>query len=195
MACNIFKRVLTLLNDTNITHELKKFYNFDFLARLCTDLFHILKHNCVLCSEETGKGLFHPNLAKFDNILRKNGKKVNLLVVEQLWRKFNKLHFLNISNKALFEMTLSRFQTYINDKIKTQLQSQGFKFIELSHFHCLRYLHLPPFTISQRPVQDDLQAIRTLSYHQVRCPFFDTKYDLTTYCMHITIEKNFANSN
>ena len=167
MACSVFKRILTLLNDPNIDIGIKKFYNFDILARLCTDLFHMLNHKCDLCNKESGKGLFHPHLPKFNKILNKAGAKVNLLVVEQLWRKWNKLHFLNLSTKVLFEVTLARFQIHVNKKIKDKLQSDGYTFVDLSQFNCLRYLHLPPFTISNQPTVCDLQAIQRLSFHKV----------------------------
>ena len=167
MACSVFRRLTTLLNDPQIDIEMKKFYNFDILARLCTDLFHVLNHKCELCDAQNGKGLFHPHLTKFNKILNKGGKKVNLLVVEQLWRKWNKLHFLKLSSKQLFEVTLVRFQIHVNRKIKQHLESQGYTFVSLSVFNCLRYLHLPPFTISNKPQIVDLQTIQTLSYHKV----------------------------
>lgn len=164
MCCSIFKRLLTLISDKHLHRDMEKFFNFDILSRMCGDLFHILKHKCDLCSDIDGTGLFHPYLAKYKDILKPHKKdKVNLIVCEQLWRKWNKLHWLKVSNKSHYECTLIRFQRLINSQLFNKLKKEGYIFESLKSIYPLRSISLPPWRISQQPIIKDLQCVKTLS--------------------------------
>lgn len=175
MTCSIVRRLLSLLSKKQLDHNMAKFYNFDILSRMVSDLFHILKHQCSLCTPDDGCGLFHPYLSKFKDILKPHKQdKINLLVCEQLWRKWNKLHWLKLSNKAHFECTLSRFQNHINEGIFKKLEKDGYVFQSMQSISRLRSINMPPFRISKQPVIKDLQCVSILQKNKVS-EFFSFK--------------------
>lgn len=161
MICSIVKRLLNLLTMTLFTTSMALFYQLSFVAAFTSDLFHIKTHSCILCIQSSTESIFHPYLKKFKNILygsSNNFEKPNMLVVEQMWKKWNKLKFLKHCNRESFQLMMIVFRKHFNAKHKSKLIKQGYSFVPIS---CIPPLRQTTTTTSQLSLTN-LQAVKTL---------------------------------
>ena len=135
MMCTVHGRIKTLLasDDEIFSKGELVFWSEEWRNRLFTDAFHIRTHVCPLCDPDTG--MFHPKLRKFEALF---AGKPNHQVVEQIWKKFNKLQFMKGMCKEKFRMMLFIFQEHTNKKLKEQRLRNGYKFVPISRLTKLR---------------------------------------------------------
>ena len=92
MKCKIYGSLKIMTNRGILSTKEQEFWSSEFQQRFFTDIFHIRKHYCPLCSD-SDIGLFHPKLDKFKYIFE---IMPSHLVCEQTWRSFNKLRFMKV---------------------------------------------------------------------------------------------------
>lgn len=143
--CGLYKRIRNIINN-----EMESFAQSDhnlimaILPLMFVCQWHFDKHTEAECEL-----LFNPKSNKFKNILwsiqssshpRNDGNKnhCNGEIVEQKWRPWNKLFFVQTMNRRTFNLTMLMFQDYNNEKLFSKLSRQGFKWIPIDMVQPIR---------------------------------------------------------
>lgn len=156
MACKLLERIISLIKSKKLSHDQKKVYTSEFLSRMWIDKMHIQSHKCQkYCSNDSKVGLVHPGLPKFQNVL----SKVNGQIVEQTWKKTNRLQFMKKQSKEHYRLLLLEYKDFHNEQTRLRLENDGFSFVSIDEIQPIRdYQNIHNFAVTV----ENIRSITTL---------------------------------
>ena len=167
MMCRIYHHLETLIANERLSPLYHALWS-DLIWRAFIDIWHIFNHTDKLCKED---GIFHPTLAKFEEIIYKMEDmmtRVNDQIVEQFWSTMNASGQLKSMNKEHFLLFLLDKRSYYNKAKIEQIKKEGWTFVPLEYFTKLRDVTSETFQENAKfPTQSQLQQKKDIHLKRV----------------------------
>ena len=178
MMCRIYYRVNQLAKKGRLS-DIQMSVWFDLIWRAFIDLWHIATHTDKLCIKKTG--IFHPELPKFDEILKNIGdimKRCNDIIAEQFWSHMNGAVQLKSMSKETMFLFLLEKRSYFNKAKLCDIEDEGYTMIPIEW--CTELRDVRSKTFKTMPSAEQLKAVnaKPLSKVQVRPEKIDDVKDL-----------------
>ena len=156
--CRLYYTLRTKARDELLSEKQMAFW-YDVIWRAFIDIWHVTTHTDDLCNLK--KGIFHPFLAKFEEILfdiNDMMKRCNDIIAEQFWSTMNaSCQLKSMSRETMFLFLLEKRSYYNRVKLQSIIDD-GYTLIPIEYCTTLRDVKAKPPTF---PKEEELVKART----------------------------------